>query len=283
MKFSKGFQKFIEKHKPYVIMIFIQFVYAGMSLFSKAAITEGMNPYIFVVYRQAFATLALAPFAFFLERRNPARLSFVLLCKIFLVSLFGITLSLNLFYFGLNYVTATFATAFTNTIPAITFILAALLRIEKISIQEKHGIAKVLGSTIGLSGALIFTFLKGPAIFPSMEHNYNNTSSSHHLAKTYSKQDWLKGSFIMLLANLTWSLWLIMQGIIIKQYPSKLRLTTLQIFFCCILSAIWALTRERSIESWKLGWNINLLSVLYCVCFFLLWRAYVDNVTSFHT
>lgn len=68
MKFSKGFQKFIEKHKPYVIMIFIQFVYAGMSLFSKAAITEGMNPYIFVVYRQAFATVALAPFAFFLER-----------------------------------------------------------------------------------------------------------------------------------------------------------------------------------------------------------------------
>jgi hypothetical protein len=49
-------------------MLFIQFVYAGMALFSKAAIAKGMNPYVFVVYRQAFASLALAPFAFFLER-----------------------------------------------------------------------------------------------------------------------------------------------------------------------------------------------------------------------
>jgi hypothetical protein len=54
--------------KPYIAMLFIQFVYAGMALFSKAAIAKGMNPYVFVVYRQAFASLALAPFAFFLER-----------------------------------------------------------------------------------------------------------------------------------------------------------------------------------------------------------------------
>lgn len=57
-----------ESQKPYLAMLFIQFVYAGMALFSKAAIAKGMNPYVFVVYRQAFASLALAPFAFFLER-----------------------------------------------------------------------------------------------------------------------------------------------------------------------------------------------------------------------
>lgn len=55
----------MEKHKPYVAMIFIQFVYAGMALLSKAAISKGMSPYVFVVYRQLFASLALSPFAFF--------------------------------------------------------------------------------------------------------------------------------------------------------------------------------------------------------------------------
>lgn len=58
----------METNKPYLAMIVIQFVSAGMSLLSKAAIAKGMNPYVFVVYRQAFAALALAPFAFFLER-----------------------------------------------------------------------------------------------------------------------------------------------------------------------------------------------------------------------
>jgi len=55
----------LEKHKPYIAMLFIQFVYAGMALLSKAAISKGMSPYVFVVYRQIFASLALSPFAYF--------------------------------------------------------------------------------------------------------------------------------------------------------------------------------------------------------------------------
>ena len=55
----------VEKNRPYVAMLFIQFVYAGMALLSKAAISKEMSPYVFVVYRQAFASVALSPFAFF--------------------------------------------------------------------------------------------------------------------------------------------------------------------------------------------------------------------------
>lgn len=55
----------LEKHKPYISMLCIQFVYAGMALLSKVAISKGMSPYVFVVYRQIFASLALSPFAYF--------------------------------------------------------------------------------------------------------------------------------------------------------------------------------------------------------------------------
>jgi hypothetical protein len=58
----------MENHKPYIAMVLVQFVYAGMALFSKAAIARGMNSFVFVVYRQAFASVSLLPFAFFLER-----------------------------------------------------------------------------------------------------------------------------------------------------------------------------------------------------------------------
>ncbi|XP_023880447.1 WAT1-related protein At1g43650 [Quercus suber] len=254
----------MESHKPYIAMLFTQSVYAGMALFSKAAIAKGMNPYVFVVYRQAFASLALAPFAFFLERNKAAPLSYYLLCRIFLVSLCGITLSLNLYYVAINYTSATFAAATTNTIPAITFIMAAFLRMESINIKQLHGLAKVLGSVGGVSGALVFAFVKGPPI--NFMHWYTatekpNTDSS---IQGCSTREWIKGSLIMLTANTFWSLWLILQGPIIKQYQAKLRLTTLQCFFSCIQSCFVAIAVERQPSAWKLGWDVHLVSVAYC-------------------
>uniref|UniRef100_A0A5B7A061 WAT1-related protein n=1 Tax=Davidia involucrata TaxID=16924 RepID=A0A5B7A061_DAVIN len=251
--------KAMEKHKPYIAMIFIQFVYTGMSIFSKAAISEGgMKSSVFVAYRQGFATLALAPFAFFFERKKSPPLSCNLLCKIFFVSLCGITLSLNLYYFGMNYTSATFATAITNTIPAMVFIMAIVSRMESVSLTQWHGIAKVLGSAVGISGAMVFTFYKGPSIYHGIENENPDPST------TYSKGDWTKGALLMLAANLTWSLWLIMQRPIVQQYPAKLRLTTLQCFFSCMMSSLWAVLKDRNLSSWKLGWDINLLSVIYC-------------------
>nr|GMD85163.1 WAT1-related protein At1g43650-like [Ipomoea batatas] len=51
---------------------------------------------------------------------------------------------------------------------------------------------------------------------------------------------------------------------IMKQYPAKLRLVTLQCSICCVVSTIWGAIMERDLSSWKLGWDINLLSVVYC-------------------
>ncbi|XVF39084.1 hypothetical protein PTKIN_Ptkin01aG0006900 [Pterospermum kingtungense] len=262
----KGLLKYsmvMENHKPYIAMLFIQFVYAGMALFSKAAISKGMNPYVFVVYRQAFATVALAPFALFLESKQTS-LSYKLLCKIFLVSLCGLTLSLNLYYVAINYTTATFAAATSNTVPVLTFIIAACLRMESISIRQIPGIAKVFGSVISLSGALMFAFVKGPPIKFMNWHSATQNQTAYTPSKTYSIGEWIKGSLIMLSANTAWSLWIVLQGRIVKQYPAKIRLTALQCFFSCIQSTCWAIAAERNLSAWKLGWDVHLLSVSYC-------------------
>ncbi|KAH1161823.1 hypothetical protein AAZX31_01G055600 [Glycine max] len=155
----------VEKNRPYVAMLFIQFVYAGMALLSKAAISKEMSPYVFVVYRQAFASVALSPFAFFDSKQSAplsCNLLCKLLCKLFLVSLVGLTASSNLYYVSINYTTATFAAAATNTVPAITFIMAVLIRMESISVKRVHGLAKILGSVLSLAGAITFALVKGP-------------------------------------------------------------------------------------------------------------------------
>lgn len=52
-------------YKPAMGMIAIQFIYAVTTVSSRAAFLKGMSPRVFVVYRQAMATLAIAPVAYF--------------------------------------------------------------------------------------------------------------------------------------------------------------------------------------------------------------------------
>ncbi|KAI3830902.1 hypothetical protein MKX03_027962 [Papaver bracteatum] len=240
----------MESQKPYIAMMFIQFVYAGMALFSKAAIGAGMNPFVFVAYRQAFASLALTPFSFFLERKKAPRPSLYLLCKIFFASLFGITLSLNLYSVALKNTSATVATASTNTIPAITIIIAAFLRMEIITLKHYYRVAKVVGTIICLSGALVVALYMGPAV---KFMNWNSSSFHHHQTSHIFNDPSNSSSKA------------VDSGPLIKLYPAKIHLTSLQCWFSFIQSLIVAVIFERNNpSSWKLGWDIHLLSVAYC-------------------
>ena len=85
-----------------------------------------------------------------------------------------------------------------------------LSRMESINIKQLHGLAKVLGSVVGVSGALVFAFVKGPPI--NFMHRYTATEKPNiDSIQGCSTREWIKGSLIMLSANTFWSLWLILQ------------------------------------------------------------------------
>ncbi|KAK4429543.1 WAT1-related protein [Sesamum alatum] len=260
---GKWFLSIIEKKKGCLVMIFVQLVYSGMALFSKAAISTGMNPYVFVAYRQAFATLALAPFAFFLDGKKADPLSYSLIWKIFLASLFGITLSLNLYTCAINYVSATFASASINTIPALTFLIAVAFRIESFSMRDCPGMVKLVGSAVSLSGAMVFALVKGPEV-NFMKWHSGSDDQKQKTNPVSSKEKWIQGCLLMLSANTAWASWLVIQAGLVKQYPAKFRLTMLQCLFSCVQSSVWAMSMNRDISSWKLQWDFNLFSVAYC-------------------
>ena len=71
-----------------------------------------------------------------------------------------------------------------------------------------HGLAKVLGTLIGLSGAMMFAFVKGP---PLNWKQHSHASVSVANSTSSSPGEWVKGSLMMLGSNITWSLWLILQ------------------------------------------------------------------------
>lgn len=68
MKNQGSRRKLFQVCKPYAAMISLQFGYAGMNILTKFSLNQGMSHYVLVVYRHAFATLSIAPFALILER-----------------------------------------------------------------------------------------------------------------------------------------------------------------------------------------------------------------------
>ena len=56
------------KVKPFMAVILLQFGVAGLSIIGKFALNKGMSQHVFIVYRNAIATVVTAPFAIVLDR-----------------------------------------------------------------------------------------------------------------------------------------------------------------------------------------------------------------------
>ncbi|KAB1210315.1 hypothetical protein CJ030_MR5G024651 [Morella rubra] len=226
----------MDDKKPYLAVILIQAIYTAMFLLSKAAFNGGMNNFVFVFYRQAVATIFLAPLAVFFEWRKAPRLSFLTFCKIFLVSLFGITLSQDLYGLGLLYASATFAAATSNCLPVITFFLAVLLRKEVLKFRTISGVAKLTGILFCSAGAATFAFYKGPYIKLLGHHHLSGHPEIQEHVHLASSKTWIKGCFLSIASTILWGSWLVLQAPLMKSYPPKLLLTTLQCFLSSIQS-----------------------------------------------
>ncbi|KAI3924966.1 hypothetical protein MKW92_045369 [Papaver armeniacum] len=117
-----------EDYKPAMDMIGLQFTCADLALFSRTVLLQGMSPRVFFVYRQAIATLVLAPIAYFSQRKKTGTaLGMRSFSLIFTASLIGVTMNQNIYFEGLYLTSSSIASAMGNLLPAISFLLAALI------------------------------------------------------------------------------------------------------------------------------------------------------------
>nr|XP_029122815.1 WAT1-related protein At5g64700 isoform X2 [Elaeis guineensis] len=246
--------------KVYAVAFLIRFIYAVMQILTKAAFDGGMSTFIYVFYRQLIGTLFVAPIALVLERNMAPPLSFKVCFKIFLLALVGFVVFLDTFSVGLDDTTTTSAAAMTNSVPVVTFILAVLFRIETIKIKKLQGIAKVSGLVLCLAGILTMAFYKGPQL-KSFHHHHLLGHEASQTDRGHSK--WALGTLLMTISTTALSLWIVLQGYVLEEYPAKLLFTALQCLCSSIQSFFIALAFERDFSRWKLGFNMNLLSVTY--------------------
>ncbi|KAK6240615.1 hypothetical protein SCA6_006004 [Theobroma cacao] len=248
--------------KPAMVMVVVQTTFAGMNLLYKLAANDGMSLRIITAYRFVFAVPVMVPLALLVERKRP-KLTWAILFQAFLCGLFGGALSQNLYIASLALTSATFVSAMTNLIPVTTFILAVFLRMEKLAFGTMAGKAKVLGTLIGIGGAMLLTFYKGVQIKMWSTHidlvHHGGHGASSHSASAHT----LWGALLAFTSCITYTLWLIVQAKMSKKYPCPYSTTALMCVMGAIQSIVYALCTERDWSQWKLGWNVRLLTVAY--------------------
>uniref|UniRef100_A0A1D1XWP6 WAT1-related protein n=1 Tax=Anthurium amnicola TaxID=1678845 RepID=A0A1D1XWP6_9ARAE len=250
--------------KFYLSIFLIRAIYAGMHILAKVVISGGMNSFVFAFYRQACALMFLAPIAIIFERKRAPPLSFKILCKTFMLAFVGFAFPFDVYNVSVDYTSPTLAAATMNTIPVITFVLAVLLGKESVKIKSLSGIAKMLGVAFCIAGVMAIAFYQGPPL-RSLNHHHllSHKSGLRDGRGSFSTKTWVKGCLLMVLGNTGWCLWLVLQGGVLKQYPSKVLFTTVQCLFSSIQTFFIAFSFERDFTQWKLGLDIRLLSVAY--------------------
>nr|WET60592.1 WAT2-2 [Panax ginseng] len=254
-----------EKVQLHMAMLALQFGYAGFHVVSRAALNMGISKIVFPVYRNILALLLLLPFAYFLEKKDrpPLTLSFVV--QFFLLAIVGITANQGFYLLGLDNTSPTFASAIQNSVPAITFLMAAVLRIEQVRLNRKDGIGKVAGTLFCVAGASVITLYKGPTIYsptPPLQRDDRISPMLLSLGDARGKS-WTLGCIFLIGHCLSWSAWLVLQAPVLKKYPARLSVTSYQCFFGVIQFLVIAGFMERDPQAWLIHSGGELFSVFY--------------------
>ncbi|EEC79453.1 hypothetical protein OsI_20446 [Oryza sativa Indica Group] len=257
---------FMEKAKPYFAMICLQFGYAGMNVITKVSLNHGMSHYVLVVYRHAFATISIAPFALILERKVRPKMTWSIFFQIFILALLGPVIDQNFYYAGLKFTGPTFACAMSNILPAMTFVMAVIFRMEKLELKKVRCQAKIAGTLVTVAGAMLMTLYKGPLMEMAWSRHAGAGAAEAPAAAAaaISGRDWFLGSMFVIVATLAWASLFILQTHTIKQYSAQLSLTTLICLVGTLQAVVVTFAMERRRPSvWAIGFDMNLLAAAY--------------------
>ncbi|KAF4365727.1 hypothetical protein G4B88_009450 [Cannabis sativa] len=233
-------------------MLALQFGYAGFHVVSRAALNMGISKLVFPVYRNIIALLLLLPFAYFLEKKERPAMNLNFTIQFFFLALIGITANQGFYLLGLENTSPTFASAIQNSVPAITFLMAVLLRIEQVRLNRKDGISKVIGTIFCVAGASVITLYKGPTIYspspPLLQHYSVPVVGGGDIGA--SGKSWTLGCVYLIGHCLSWSGWLVLQAPVLKKYPARLSVTSWTCFYGLIQFGVVASGIAFAVQIW---------------------------------
>lgn len=255
-----GVGKVLNEVKPYLYMVLLQVGFSGMYIVSVASLRLGMSHFVLVVYRNLVATLLLAPFALLLERGVRPKMTPLIFLKVMGLVLLEPVLDQNMYYLGAKLTSAGFASALVNILPAVTFIMALLLRMERLRLRSLHSQAKIFGTVCTVAGAVLMVLYHGPVVqFPWTKGQHHDAAAGQAAGRGF-----LAGTLYVIAACVAWSGFFVLQSNTLQSYPAELSLTALICLMGSLMSGAVALVAERgNMQAWVIGFDTRLFTVVY--------------------
>ncbi|KAK4276745.1 hypothetical protein QN277_014858 [Acacia crassicarpa] len=249
--------------KPYLLMVGLQFGSAGTYLLAKDALNKGMSHYVYIVYRNVIAAIALGPFALVLERKVRPKMTFRIFFEIMALAFVEVVVDQCFTLVGMKLTSASFVVALMNTVPSITFVVAVILRMETMKMKEIRCQAKVLGTVVTLGGALLMALYKGP-IVDVVRGSSSGGGAGHPDNVNGDPSHWLLGFFATLLACIAFAAFYIMQAMTLRKYSAEMSLAT----WICLAGSfqsvgVAAYMERHRPQAWSLAWDSTFFAPVY--------------------
>ncbi|XP_028774980.1 WAT1-related protein At4g08300-like [Neltuma alba] len=255
-----GMSEVMRKVKPYLAIISLQFGYSGMYVITMVSFKHGMSHWVLSVYRHVVALLIIAPFALVLERKIRPKMTLPIFLRMVALGFLEPVLDQNLYNMGMKATSTTFASAIVNVLPAITFLMALIFRLESVNLKKLPSWAKIIGTVITVSGAMVMTLYKGKAfqIIKAGGISHHDTASTEP-----SDQHWVLGTVYLIGSCCGWAGFFILQSFTLKMYPAELSLTAWICATGIVEGSIATFIMERDLSVWVIGWDSRLLACVY--------------------
>ncbi|KAG4988130.1 hypothetical protein JHK82_030475 [Glycine max] len=212
----------------------------------------------------------------YLGRRTRPPITKKLLMSFFFLGLTGIFGNQLLFLIGLSYTNPTYAAAAQPAIPVFTFLLTVMMGIERVNLLRYEGLAKVGGTLICVSGAMLMVLYRGPALIGDKEMDHvlqikrgarGQPEPSGWLISGLLNLgfDHFQLGVMSLIANCCcMTAFLAIQAPLLKKYPANLSVTAYSFFFGVVLTLIVSLFMVNESTNWILKQS-EILAVVYAL------------------